>query len=138
MNELDLEGLFGDPAAPYRDALGALFAQRKVLLHELKAKLDEISENNRQIAYRAMAVATYAGPGWLQRWLVKRAWRRIFHAHDIALMTVLNDLGPWVTAQNDFGAELRELTRLRYEAPEYPGQLDEPKIPNVRPGFVLK
>lgn len=78
---------------PYRSSLAGLFAQRKVLLDEVKVKLEELARLNGQIEQRAsMVLVSYTGVGRLGRWLLRRAWKRIFRSHDVSLTGLLSDM----------------------------------------------
>ena len=81
------------PDEPYRGTLAGLFAQRRVLLDEIKAKLRELVQLNEAVESRAqMVIAGYTGVGRLGRWLQRRAWKRIFRCHDVSLSSLLSDM----------------------------------------------
>lgn len=111
MSELDLEGLFNSDSMtdqdvaireglkaqgvedPFRGPLACLFANHRVLLQELRAKMAEVAESAKQINLRAgVLVIGYAGGGRLRKWLVKRAWKRIAEFHNISLSDLLGDM----------------------------------------------
>lgn len=95
MTELKLDGLFdkqGGDNDPYRGTLAGLFAQRRVLLREIKDKLFELTALNQQIEQRAqMVIVGYTGVGRLGRWLMRRAWKRVLRHHDVSLRDLIAD-----------------------------------------------
>jgi hypothetical protein len=117
MPELNLDGLFtdggeeeaeeariraGSPPGrePYRGQLVSLFSRRKVILDELRVRIKELGEVDKQIEQRATALGPKGGRGDLIGWALKKRWTRLLATHGALLKRLLGWLGEAHCADN--------------------------------------
>jgi hypothetical protein len=111
MSELDLEGLFNSDSMTdqdvaqrelaqrqmadeaYRGSLAGLMCQHRQILREVRHALARLAASAEAINRRAgLVLIGYTGGGRLQKWLVKRAWKRIAAFHNVSLSQLLSDM----------------------------------------------